>query len=659
MNQNLSPLKYNKENNCPNSDYQNNEKDNLALEFEIKNQLRKTYMPKAHYILNGDLDKIYENDEQENYNSNNKEFKDDFEINQNPRETINNLKRKIKELENQIINLRKKNEILIKDNIENDSRLKRMSYIGTRSRFTFGIKNENNKIEIAELVKEKNDLQEINEKMLNMLTDKELENEELQEKFDTYKMNIKNEIQNYLDIINELEEKNQIFENNIQSKENFEKNIDEILQEYNSYKERMEKSLSEYIKKEEEMNIELENKENCIQSLKNDLHNLELENIQLQNQKEQNEKEYDNELINIDIIISENERLKNEIVSLEEKITRNESKTQMTISSLENEIKILNQDLEYNKKSSIKVNEEKSKEINILKIEINKCNKDINNLIKKNEEIQRKDDEIKEMNSLLQSKLDKKIKELQEINDSAKKLIENKENQIKIYEDKIEEINKDKNLLIEQNHELLDKINAMNANNLGDILNENEDNINDNKNENLLLSTEIKALKEQLENQAHDLVLLNSMEKEVNRLKTENEKLNVEYKKLKDKINKEKYDIKNDDLMSSIKKQYNILRMSDQSKSSMNKVNDISLSNKLFYEKQIETLKKLKENENKILSDETDKLKGKIAILKVKYLNQNLENETIIVKYKNIIKTIYQECSKRGIKFNCFNLNNL
>ena len=146
MNQNLSPLKYNKENNCPNSDYQNNEKDNLALEFEIKNQLRKTYMPKAHYILNGDLDKIYENDEQENYNSNNKEFKDDFEINQNPRETINNLKRKIKELENQIINLRKKNEILIKDNIENDSRLKRMSYIGTRSRFTFGIKNENNKI---------------------------------------------------------------------------------------------------------------------------------------------------------------------------------------------------------------------------------------------------------------------------------------------------------------------------------------------------------------------------------------------------------------------------------------------------------------------------------------------------------------------------------
>ena len=653
--------KENKENAIPNISNYNNSENKIENGKNIRTAFRTSYMPKVHSKLNFSLERINENDE-DNYYSSSRPNTLNIDIDKKPQEIIFNLKRKIIELEEQITNLRKKNEILTKDNIQNDSKIQRMSFVGSRRKFAFGLGGENNKNEISELIKEKNDLQEINEKMLNMLTEKELENEDLQENFDKYKNNIKLEIQKYLEIITDLEQKIEIYEENEKKGNGVGDNLEEILKEYNSYKERMEKSINEYIRKEEELNMELDNKENCIQNMKNEIQNLELENIQLQNQSEQKEKDYDNELLNIDIIIKENEKFKNDILLLEEQMQSNEEKNKKIISSKEDEIKILSQDLEYTQKNLNKIKEEKSKEISILKNEISKYNRDINNLIKKNEMIQREDEEIKEKINKIQNKLDKKTKELQDINDSTKKLIENKENMIKQYEDKIDEINKDKNKLIEQNHELLDKIKNMNTNNLGDILNEDENNNDNNENnesnnnyENMLLRTEIKTLKEQLENQAQDLVSLDAMEKEIIRLTMENEKITKEYKELKDKMNKQKYDIDADNLMNTIKKQYNALRMTTREKTSSNDIKEISFVNKTYYEKQIEALRKMKEDEKKKLLDEMDKLKGDIAVLKIKYLNQNYENETLIIKYKNIIKTINQECKKRGIKLN-FNI---
>ena len=653
--------KENKENAIPNISNYNNSENKIENGKNIRTAFRTSYMPKVHSKLNFSLERINENDE-DNYYSSSRPNTLNIDIDKKPQEIIFNLKRKIIELEEQITNLRKKNEILTKDNIQNDSKIQRMSFVGSRRKFAFGLGSENNKNEISELIKEKNDLQEINEKMLNMLTEKELENEDLQENFDKYKNNIKLEIQKYLEIITDLEQKIEIYEENEKKGNGVGDNLEEILKEYNSYKERMEKSINEYIRKEEELNMELDNKENCIQNMKNEIQNLELENIQLQNQSEQKEKDYDNELLNIDIIIKENEKFKNDILLLEEQMQSNEEKNKKIISSKEDEIKILSQDLEYTQKNLNKIKEEKSKEISILKNEISKYNRDINNLIKKNEMIQREDEEIKEKINKIQNKLDKKTKELQDINDSTKKLIENKENMIKQYEDKIDEINKDKNKLIEQNHELLDKIKNMNTNNLGDILNEDENNNDNNENnesnnnyENMLLRTEIKTLKEQLENQAQDLVSLDAMEKEIIRLTMENEKITKEYKELKDKMNKQKYDIDADNLMNTIKKQYNALRMTTREKTSSNDIKEISFVNKTYYEKQIEALRKMKEDEKKKLLDEMDKLKGDIAVLKIKYLNQNYENETLIIKYKNIIKTINQECKKRGIKLN-FNI---
>ena len=631
-------------------------------EKEQKPQIiRQSYMPRFRRMLSSKLEKIHENDE-DNY-STNKETKDNID-DMDHQDLIANLRNKIKELEDQIINLRLKNDELTRSNIQNDSKMRKMSFVGIKRKFTFGSGNKGvDSVKLAELLKEKSDLQEINEKMLNMLTDKELENDELQENFDKYKSEMKMEIQKYIDTIEELEDKIDVMEETNLKNQNFDNNLDEIVKEYNKYKERMENKINEHIKKEEELKTEIEDKEGTIQNMKNEIQNLELDNIQLKNQSEQNEKAHDAELVSIDKIMYENEKLKSENFMLQNKLKSNDEKNQMIIKSKDEEINTLNEDIEFNKKNTSKKIEEKNKEINLLKDEIIKCNRDINNLIKKNDVFEREDRELKEKNEVLQNKLDKKSKELQEINDSAKKLIENKENLIKEYGDKIDELMADKNQLIEQNHELLDKVKNMNTNNLGDILgeeeeNENNDNNGNNNYENILLTSEIKALKEQLENQANDLVSLNAMEKEVSRLKSENEKLEADYKALKDQIKKNKYDTSNDKFMIYVKKQYENLRMSRKKRVSFSGLKEIPFANKTQLEKQIDTLKQIKEDEKKNYVEEIDKLKSDIAVWKVKCLNQELENETLLVKYKNRIKSVYDICTKKGIKFN-LNLNDL
>ena len=632
---------------------ESDESDELGAKNQIT--LLKSSGKKLIPNLNQKLEKIHEKEE-ENY-STNLFTKDNTDEQGDPIELITSLRNKISDLEEKLITLRGKNDELKKNNIKNDSMIKRMSFIGIRRNFSFSPLKGVDEVKLASLMKEKNDLQEINEKLLNMVTDKELEIEELQENYDNYKNDMKKEIKKYLENIDELEDKIEILEENNQNKEKFDDNLEDIINEYNKYKVRMEKLLNEHIQKEEELQIEVGNKENMLQNIKSEMQNLELENIQLKNNNEQREKVLDNDLFNLDKALLENEKLKVENNMLQDKIKNIEESNKSLINSKDEEIKTLTEDLEFNNKNLSKIKEEKTKEITSLKSEINKYNKDINNLIKKNDALINEDKELKEKNSILQGKLDKKIKELQEINESAKKLIENKENKIQEYEEKLDAMYKDKNQLIEQNHELLDKIKNMNTNNLGDILNEDEENEgnegNDNNYENALLHTEIKNLKEQLLKQAQDLVNLNAMEKEISRLKEENEKLLYDYKSLKEKINKQKYEESADDLMSSVKKLHESIRISKKlRKLSISSAKTLPLSNKKSIEKQLDTLKQINEDEKSRYMDEIDKLNGDIAVMKVKYMNQQLDNEMMIAKYRNILKSITEQCNKIGIKLN-------
>ena len=235
-------------------------------ENEFESPVRKTATVRLVHKVSQKLEKIHEKDE-DNY-STNRSVLDNLDDNQEPHELITTLRNKISELEDKLLDLKSKNDELKKNNIRNDTKIRRMSFVGTRRKFNFGAKGSE-KIKMAELIKEKNDLQVINEKMLAMLTDKELENEDLQDKFDKYKNDMKTQMQKYLQNIDELEEKIEILEEKNKSKENFDHNLDEIINEYNKYKERMEKTINEHIKKEEELQSEIENKENDIQNMKN------------------------------------------------------------------------------------------------------------------------------------------------------------------------------------------------------------------------------------------------------------------------------------------------------------------------------------------------------------------------------------------------------
>ena len=203
----------------------------------------------------------------------------------------------------------------------------------------------------------------------------------------------------------------------------------------------------------------------------------------------------------------------------------------------------------------------------------------------------------------------------------------------------------------------------MNSSTLGEILCDGEEDAEDNKNdnyENLLLKAELKTLKEQLENQANDLISLNAMEKEVSRLKLENESLFKDNKALKEKINKQKFDPGNDDLMKMLKKNHhNSSAHKVKKRISITIVKDNNNNtNKISFEKQVGTLKRIQEDETKNMANEIDKLKDDIALMKVKYFNQELENETLIAKYKSLLKSIVKQCNKKGLRLN-LNLNNI
>ena len=292
--------------------------DNSSIAKDDSVSLSSKNLPKITHF-NKNLEKIHINDESTySTNKETKELLDAIQQEQEPQELIINLRQKIEQLEEQVINLRKKNDELKKDNIHYKTKLRKMCFVGNRKNFTLGDKDNTN-IKMAEVLKEKNDLQEINENMLNMLTEKELENEELQENFINYKNEMKTEVQKYIDTIDKLEEKISSLEESYQSKENFDKNLDEIIQEYQRYKERMEKSANEHLKKEDELKNEIQKKDNYIQNMKNEMQNLEIENIQLMNQTEQKERLINSEMVDIDKINKENEKLKNEIINLKEK----------------------------------------------------------------------------------------------------------------------------------------------------------------------------------------------------------------------------------------------------------------------------------------------------------------------------------------------------
>ena len=73
---------------------------------------------------------------------------------------------------------------------------------------------------------------------------------------------------------------------------------------------------------------------------------------------------------------------------------------------------------------------------------------------------------------------------------------------------------------------------------------------------------------------------------------------------------------------------------------------------KINFQKQLNALKKIKEEEKKDYEERINKINLEIADLKVKNLNLQYANDALKIKYKNTVKSITNQCNKKGIKLN-------
>ena len=100
------------------------------------------------------------------------------------------------------------------------------------------------------MIKEKDDLLEINEKILDLLTEKEIENEDLAEKSKNYQLQSILEIQQNDEKIKLLEKKIKSLED---SKESSNQDIDDIISEYTLFQEKLKSQIKELSSKVEEL----------------------------------------------------------------------------------------------------------------------------------------------------------------------------------------------------------------------------------------------------------------------------------------------------------------------------------------------------------------------------------------------------------------------
>jgi len=574
-----------------------------------------------------------------------------------PNSKIAELQQKIISLEKLNKDLHSKNEGLTKNNNLNSSILLRMSLVGPRrklraSQRNFSKVNEDS-IKLAEIMKEKDDLQQMNEKMLDLLTDKELENEDLLQKFENYKLETKIENDKNLEKIQSLEEKIAILENS-----KADPYIDDIINEYTNYKERLKRQLNECARNEENLKQQIDMKDRTIQKLNEEIQGLEIENLQLINQSERKDKLTESEILDYEQMKSEYEKIKREIQILDEKLKLTEKNRDKDNKSHEDEIIEFQKKIE-NEQNDFKIyKDSKNKEIDLLKNELTRTNRDINIYSKKIDSFEKILDDEKKKNLDLQNKLEKKIKELQDMNEYTKKLLSNKDNILTQYEEKIEEMNKNKNDLITQNKELLEKLKTKNeessASNLGEILNEDEDSKEELQRymqENKLLNEEINSLKQQLDDQANDLVDLDSLDKELERLRAQNEDLIKDNEKMKKDLDNAKKEI-SEKRPSTRRMELTQSILDMTRKTTLVRKRTILEKNmdSIKFEKQMNAFKKVKDDEKAYFEKEIERLNLELAELKINALNKQYETDSLLAKYKNCMKTISAQCKKKGIK---------
>jgi len=602
------------------------------------------------------LEKIAENE------SENEELDEEKEENAN--KIISDLLEKNVLLEKTNKDLKNKIESLTKKQTLNSSILTKIATVGLR-KFTLKSDLQKDSVKLAEITKEKDELQQINEKMLDMLTENELEIDDLNKKLEDCKLEAKIQNEKNLEQIKALEERIESLENTEKDKE-----FDEVFNEYENNKVKLQKQISGFTKLEEELNYQLDEKDKKIKKLNDEIQNLQFENLRLLNQSDLQDKINQAGFLDMQKLTEELNKYKNEIETLTNELNKKKREMKLLEENKDKEIEKYVEEIEKLKKNNETLNND-LKRLDKLNTQLNNSNKEVSISMTYMEKTL---NEEKEKNYKIQAKLDKNIKELKDINDYYKTLKTNNESLLSDYQKKIDELTNDKYSLISQNKELLEKLKEKKEEedqgvNLADMMGDEEEKDNKEetensntkdkenlafyKNENQLLTEEIKGLKEQLNSQAHDLVELNTLEKNIEKLKIENDDLNKNNKELKEQLEQEKLKEK---ITKPIKTENTGLnglsalrRVQTLSRKQTTKAANIE-KDKLLLQKNYDRLKQLREDDKKNYEDQIEKLKLDIVTIKVKFLNKQYEEEKLLLKYKNTIKSIANQCKIKGIK---------
>ena len=602
------------------------------------------------------LEKIDDNE------SENEELDEEKEENAN--KIISDLLEKNVLLEKTNKDLKNKIESLTKKQTLNSSILTKIATVGLR-KFTLKSDLQKDSVKLAEITKEKDELQQINEKMLDMLTENELEIDDLNKKLEDCKLEAKIQNEKNLEQIKALEERIESLENTEKDKE-----FDEVFNEYENNKVKLQKQISGFTKLEEELNYQLDEKDKKIKKLNDEIQNLQFENLRLLNQSDLQDKINQAGFLDMQKLTEELNKNKNEIETLTNELNKKKRETKSLEENKDKEIEKYVEEIEKLKKSNETLNND-LKRLDKLNTQLNNSNKEVSISMTYMEKTL---NEEKEKNYKIQAKLDKNIKELKDINDYYKTLKTNNESLLSDYQKKIDELTNDKYSLISQNKELLEKLKEKKEEedqgvNLADMMGDEEEKDNKEetensntkdkenlafyKNENQLLTEEIKGLKEQLNSQAHDLVELNTLEKNIEKLKIENDDLNKNNKELKEQLEQEKLKekitkpIKTEN--TGLKGLSALRRVQTLSRKQTTKAANIE-KDKLLLQKNYDRLKQLREDDKKNYEDQIEKLKLDIVTIKAKFLNKQYEDDILLLKYKNTIKSIANQCKIKGIK---------
>ena len=594
-----------------------------------------------------------------------------------PENLILDLQEKIIFLEKENKALKNKVESITKKDALNNTIIMKMSMVGVRKKFTLKkdiTQKKYDDVKVAEIIKEKEHLQEMNENMLDMLTEKEIENEDLNQKFENYKLEAKMQNEKDLEQITNLEKEIELLKNAKEISP-----YEEIDEEYKRHKEQLQQQINYYNKLETDLNKQIREKDDKIKKLNEEIQSLQFDNINLISKSEQQYKINKAGYQDLEKLAQENIKIKSKLDEISNDLDKKNKELKYIEENKNKEIEKYQEDIQILKKEIEKKNND-IKELDLAKTNLKSSNDQIYILLNNNK---KELNEEKEKNYKIQEKLNKKTEELKSIKEYYKTLQTNNELEFKEYQEKIDELTKNKNDLISQNKDLLEKVKqnreeraSSSGLSLDKFVESDEsimkDDIDFYINESKLLNEEINNLKEQISNQAHDLVEMNILEKNLEKIKIEKEDLINKNKQLSEQLNKIKIEFqelyeqqnKKDDEDESNKYKTMILTKKEipELKRMQTLRNVLNLSirksqkfakaekDKNLLQQNYDRLKKLIEEEKKEHEKQIENIQIDFANKKIRYLNDINDKDVLLAKYKNTFNSIIEQCKLKKIK---------